>query len=131
MPITAIPVPAVKCSLTNKTINNCIAVTANQRQIPYIRKQILRMSKKSKDHGIKQVFTQLVLNVFEQNGNKPLNYKQVAAKLNILDPQDKVVILEILKEEAFKQVLKEISPGKFQLLELKTFVEDRVDIHHS
>ena len=86
------------------------------------------MSKKSKDHGIKQVFTQLVLNVFEQNGNKPLNYKQVAAKLNILDPQDKVVILEILKEEAFKQVLKEISPGKFQLLELKTFVEGRVDM---
>ncbi|MBW4891828.1 ribonuclease R [Mucilaginibacter sp. HMF5004] len=86
------------------------------------------MSKKDKDHGIKQVFTQLVLNVFESNGNQPLNYKQVAAKLNILDPQSKQVILEILKDQAFSQTLKEITPGKFQLHQLKTFVEGKVDL---
>src|SRR5476649_1786599 len=34
----------------------------------------------------------------------------------------------ILKEETFKQVLKEVTPGKFQLLELKTFVEGKVDL---
>jgi ribonuclease R len=86
------------------------------------------MSKKEQNHSIKQVLTQLVLNVFEQNGNQPLNHKQVSAKLNILEPESKVVILEILKDEAFKQILKEVSPGKFQLQELKTFIEGKVDL---
>ncbi|RKR83420.1 ribonuclease R [Mucilaginibacter gracilis] len=86
------------------------------------------MSKKEKNHSIKQVLTQLVLNVFEQNGNLALNHKQVSAKLNILEPESKAVILEILKDEAFNQTLKETSPGKYQLLELKTFVEGKVDL---
>lgn len=70
----------------------------------------------------------MVLDVFEQNGNTPLNYKQVSAKLNIHDPESRDTILEILKEEAKKSVLKELSPGKFQLLVLKTFVEGVVDL---
>ena len=70
----------------------------------------------------------MVLDIFEQNGNTPLNYKQVTAKLNIRDPEARNTILDILKEEAFKQVLQEISPGKFQLIELKTFVEGKVDM---
>ncbi|MGZ3757728.1 MAG: ribonuclease R [Mucilaginibacter sp.] len=86
------------------------------------------MSKKKNSSTIDQVLTQMVLDIFEQNGNKPLNYKQVSAKLNIRDPDAKYTILDILKEEAFKQVLKEVAPGKFQLLELKTFVEGRVDL---
>jgi len=86
------------------------------------------MSKNKKSSTIDQVLTQMVLDIFEQNGNTPLNYKQVSAKLNVRDPDAKYTILDILKEEAFKQVLKEISPGKFQLLELKTFVEGKVDL---
>src|SRR6195952_3313295 len=86
------------------------------------------MSKKKNNSSVKQVLTQMVLDVFEQNGNTPLNYKQVSAKLNIRDPEAKYTILDILKEEAFKQTLKEISPGKFQLLELKTFIEGKVDL---
>jgi len=86
------------------------------------------MSKKKKSSTINQVLTQMVLDIFEQNGNTPLNYKQVSAKLNIRDPDARYTILEILQEEAFKQVLKEVSPGKFQLLELKTFVEGKVDL---
>jgi len=86
------------------------------------------MSKNKNSSSITQVLTQMVLDIFEQNGNTPLNYKQVSAKLNIRDPESKTTILEILKEEAFKSVLKELSPGKFQLLELKTFVEGKVDL---
>src|SRR3954468_11589098 len=86
------------------------------------------MSKKKHSSTIDQVLTQMVLDVFEQNGNTPLNYKQVTAKLNIRDPEAKHTILDILKEEAFKKVLKEVSPGKFQLIELKTFVEGKVDL---
>jgi len=70
----------------------------------------------------------MVLDVFEQNGNTPLNYKQVSAKLNVRDPEARDIIFEVLKDEAKKDILKELSPGKFQLLELKTFVEGKVDL---
>jgi ribonuclease R len=86
------------------------------------------MSKKKNNSSIKQVLTQMVLDIFEQNGNTPLNYKQVSAKLNVRDPESRDIILEILKEEAKKNALKELSPGKFQLLELKTFIEGKVDL---
>jgi ribonuclease R len=85
-------------------------------------------NKKKSSSSINQVLTQMVLDIFEQNGNTPLNYKQVSAKLNVRDPEAKNTIYDILKEEAFKQVLKEVAPGKFQLLELKTFVEGKVDL---
>lgn len=86
------------------------------------------MSKKKNSPSINQVLTQMVLDVFEQNGNAPLNYKQVSAKLNVRDPDARDVIFDILKDEARKGVLKEISAGKFQLLELKTFIEGTVDM---
>jgi ribonuclease R len=85
-------------------------------------------NKKKHSATINTVLTQMVLDIFEQNGNTPLNYKQVCAKLNVRDPDAKYTILDILKEEAFKQTLKEVSPGKFQLIELKTFVEGKVDL---
>lgn len=86
------------------------------------------MSKRKNSSSINKVLTQMVLDIFEQNGNTPLNYKQVSAKLNIRDPEDRETIFDILKEEAKKSVLKELTPGKFQLLELKTFIEGRVDL---
>src|ERR1700733_1473395 len=87
------------------------------------------MSKNKKSSSsTKQVLTKMVLDIFEHNGNTPLNYKQVAAKLNINDPESRDIILEILREEAKKNVLRELSPGKFQLLELKTFIEGKVDL---
>ncbi|WPV02424.1 ribonuclease R [Mucilaginibacter sp. cycad4] len=87
------------------------------------------MSKHKKNNSsIHQVLAQMVLDIFEQNGNTPLNYKQVSAKLNVRDPESREIIYEILKDEVKKSVLKEISPGKFQLLELKTFIEGVVDL---
>ncbi|MEX8546659.1 MAG: ribonuclease R [Mucilaginibacter sp.] len=85
-------------------------------------------TKNKTSHSVKQVLSQLVLQVFENNGNQTYNYKQVSAKLNITDPESRETILEILQEEAKKQVLKEVSRGNFQLVELKTFVEGRVDL---
>ena len=70
----------------------------------------------------------MVLDIFEQNGNTPLNYKQVSAKLNVRDPEAREIIFDILRDESKKGVLKELSPGKFQLLELKTFIEGKVDM---
>ncbi|MVN91916.1 ribonuclease R [Mucilaginibacter aquatilis] len=84
--------------------------------------------KKNIAPSVKQVLTQLVLDVFEQNGKEALNYKQISSKLNIREPESRETILEILKEEAKKKTLQEVSPGKFKVLELKTFVEGRVDM---
>ncbi|GAB3916886.1 ribonuclease R [Mucilaginibacter boryungensis] len=86
------------------------------------------MSKKKHNSSIKQVLTKMVMDVFEKNGNKPLNYKQIAGALNVHDDDARRVILDILKDEAFAGNLKEVSPGKFQLLELKTFIEGKVDL---
>jgi len=84
--------------------------------------------KKNSSLSFKHVLTQMVLDVFEKNGNKPLNYKQVSGQLNIHEDEGRDAIRDILKEETKKTTLKEISPGKFQLVELKTFVEGRVDM---
>ncbi|MGV8879728.1 MAG: ribonuclease R [Sphingobacteriaceae bacterium] len=86
------------------------------------------MSKKKSNHSVKQVLSQMVLDVFDQNGNEALNYKQVSAKLNIRDPDSRDTILEILEEESKNNILKEVSPGKFQLHELNNFVEGKVDL---
>ncbi|MEP6613355.1 MAG: ribonuclease R [Mucilaginibacter sp.] len=86
------------------------------------------MSKKKNSSSINKVFTQLVLDIFEQNGNTPLNTKQVAAKLNIRDSEANEIIFNVLKDETKKGILKEITHGKFQLLELKTFIEGKVDL---
>ncbi|RYE06885.1 MAG: RNB domain-containing ribonuclease, partial [Sphingobacteriaceae bacterium] len=85
-------------------------------------------SKNKTSHSVKQVLTQMVLQVFEENGNQTYNYKQVSGKLNVVDPESRETILEILQEETKKGVLKEASRGNFQLVELKTFVEGKVDL---
>jgi ribonuclease R len=86
------------------------------------------MSKKKNSSSIVKVLTQMVLDIFEQNGNTPLNYKQVSAKLNVRDPDSRDIIFGILRDETKTGALKEVAPGKFQLLELKTFIEGKVDL---
>ena len=40
------------------------------------------MSKKKSGH-LQLIFSQLITDIFEKSGNTPLNYKQVAGRLNI------------------------------------------------
>jgi ribonuclease R len=84
------------------------------------------MAKKA-DH-IQHVFTQLLTDVFEKSGNKPLNYKQVAGKLNLTDSESREVILSILKDESQHGLFKEVERGRFQLKELQTFITGIVDM---
>jgi ribonuclease R len=85
------------------------------------------MSKK-KSNSFNLVLTKLITDVFEKSGNKPLNYKQVASKLNLHDDESRGLILEILKEETKKGILNEPEKGKFILKQLKTFVTGKVDM---
>ncbi len=85
------------------------------------------MSKK-KSNNFNLVLTKLITDVFEKSGNKPLNYKQVASKLNLHDDETRILILEVLKEETRKGILQEPEKGKFILKQLKTFVTGKVDM---
>ncbi|HYH57326.1 MAG TPA: RNB domain-containing ribonuclease, partial [Anseongella sp.] len=87
------------------------------------------MSSKNKQlKGLKQVFTQLVINILAKSPDKALNYKQVSASLNITDPETREIILEILKEEAQEGTFKETEKGKFQINDLKTYITGIVDM---
>lgn len=85
------------------------------------------MSKK-KSNSFNLVLTKLITDVFEKSGNKPLNYKQVASKLNLQDNESRALILEILQEEKRKGILNEPEKGRFLLKQLKTFVTGKVDM---
>jgi ribonuclease R len=85
------------------------------------------MSKK-KSNSFNLVLNKLITDVFEKSENKPLNYKQVASKLNLHDDESRALILEILKEEVKKGILNEPEKGKFLLKQLKTFVTGKVDM---
>lgn len=85
------------------------------------------MSKK-KPNNFNLILTKLISGVFEKSGNKALNYKQVASRLNLHDEESRELILQILKDETRKGLLSEPERGKFILKELKTFVTGRVDM---
>lgn len=79
-------------------------------------------------NSIKHVLTQLIANVFEKNGNKPMNYRQVANKLNIIDPDSKATILEILEDETTNGVFLEASKGKYKLHEVKAYLTGKISM---
>ena len=83
---------------------------------------------KNKANAFKHILTQLVSDVIEKSGNTPMNYKQVAAKLNLSDPESRNAILDILQEEARTGLFKEVEKGRYALKELKAFVVGRVDM---
>ncbi len=85
------------------------------------------MSKKKTSH-IVTVFNQLISDIFQKNGNKPLNYKQVASQLNLEDTESRDIIMELLKDENKKGLFREVERGKFQLKELNTFITGTVSM---
>ena len=85
------------------------------------------MSKK-KSINLNLILTKLIIDVFEKSENTPLNYKQVASKLNLSDAETRDVISQILKQESKKGILVEVDRGKFILKQLKTYVIGKVDM---
>ncbi|WP_207426387.1 ribonuclease R [Pedobacter sp. SYSU D00535] len=83
------------------------------------------MAKKKASH-ILLVFNQLISDIFEKGGNQPMNYKQIAAKLNLKDPESREIIREILEDESKHGLFKQVEKGKFQLKELKTIITGTV-----
>lgn len=84
--------------------------------------------KNKKENAYKQVLTQLIADVFYENDNPPLNYKQVSARLNIIDQESKSVVAEILAEGVEAQKFKEVQRGKYQLRQRHVYITGKVDM---
>ncbi len=84
--------------------------------------------KKKRDNPYKEVLTQLLVDIFEKNNNVALNYKQVAAKLNIVDADSKQAIADILSDESKTSKFVQSERGKFKLRQLQVYVTGRVDM---
>lgn len=84
--------------------------------------------KSKKENPYKEVLTQLIVDIFEKSGNTALNYKQVAAKLNITDTDSKVTISDILTDGSRTGQFNQPERGKFQLKQLHVYVTGKVDM---
>lgn len=84
--------------------------------------------KTKKENPYKDVLTQLIIDVFEKNGNQLMNYKQVAAKLNITDSDSKAIIADILSDASKAGNFQQPERGKFKLRQLKVYVIGTVDM---
>ncbi len=83
---------------------------------------------KIKKSPITSVLSQMISDIFEKNKNVALNHKQIAAKLNIKEPEAIATILEVLIDQCEQGVFIRPERGKFKLKELKTFLIGIVDM---
>src|SRR5690606_20017078 len=84
--------------------------------------------RQKKDNPYTEVLTHLIVDIFEKSNNAPINYKQVAAKLNLSDNESKDAILEILSDESKSGKFLQPERGKFQLRQLSVHIRGKVDM---
>ena len=82
---------------------------------------------KKKGSVIKNL-TKKILKFLNENATNSFNYKQIAAKLEIKDPNGKQQVINKLAELLVLNKIKELSPGKFQILESKKYHYGIIDI---
>lgn len=86
------------------------------------------MTKKKHNYAIKNVLSQLILDVFEKNDNIPMNYKQVSGNLNIHEVEARKVIQEILESREKDSPFIQVEKGKYKIKDLRVFVQGKVDM---
>jgi ribonuclease R len=86
---------------------------------------------KKKNNAIKNILSNLVLEVFVKNITQAFNYKQLAAKLNIGDEETREIVNEIIIDLHQKGQLEEITKGKYQVKAMRNHVEGIVDMAQS
>ncbi|GGH16186.1 ribonuclease R [Sphingobacterium alkalisoli] len=81
-----------------------------------------------KENPYKEVLTRMIVDIFEKSDNQKLNYKQVAAKLNISDSESKVAVADILNDASKAGLFVQPERGKFRLKQLNVYVTGKVDM---
>jgi ribonuclease R len=87
-----------------------------------------RKFKRKKEGKKKSYFFEEILKVLSANRNKPLNYKQIAAELNITDYGERQMINVILEELKKNDSVTEPERGKFKIKTVQVFITGRVDM---
>ncbi|MGB3143245.1 MAG: ribonuclease R, partial [Maribacter sp.] len=87
-----------------------------------------KRNKKAKNHR-KNEITKGIFTVLEKEPNKSFNYKQIAAKNDITDAQDRNMLIQRLNELKEKKRILETDRGQYKVLEnTKTYHEGTVDL---
>lgn len=76
----------------------------------------------------KGYFFEEILNILSKNPNKALNYKQIAAELQVTDHSQRLLINTILSELKKTQTVSEIERGKFKIKSFENYITGRVDM---
>ena len=82
---------------------------------------------KSKENKISNLDKD-ILQVFNQNSNKVLNYKQIAAKLNILDANGRNLVIQELQDLKAQDRIEEVERGKFIMVPKTHYYEGIVEV---
>ena len=87
-----------------------------------------KKKKKVKNHR-KNEITKGIFTVLEKEPKKSFNYKQIAAKIDIVDAQDRNLLIKRLVELKEKKRISEESRGKYKAIaSTKTYHTGTVDI---
>lgn len=91
------------------------------------------MARKTKNGGSekgknKVYFFEEILKVLSKNPGKSLNYKQIAAALNVTDQGQRILINTILQELKKNNSVTEPERGKFKLKSAQHYITGRVDM---
>ncbi|MBY0243954.1 MAG: ribonuclease R [Sphingobacteriaceae bacterium] len=74
------------------------------------------------------ILKQLIVEVFNKHSKQSFNYKQITAKLKLVDAEAKTIVSNILKELTHDKILTEIEKGRFKLKEVQKFIIGKVDM---
>lgn len=69
-----------------------------------------------------------ILDVFQKNSNKLLNYKQVASFLGVTDKEIRKLIFSLLNQLSKDGSINEVQRGKYKFVAAKRIVEGRIEI---
>ncbi|WP_282178768.1 ribonuclease R [Maribacter stanieri] len=87
-----------------------------------------KRNKKANNHK-KNEITKGIFTVLEKDPNKSFNYKQIAAKINITEAQDRNTLIKRLTELKEKKRIQEVERGQYKVLEnTKSYYEGTVDV---
>ena len=67
---------------------------------------------------LKRALQKNILKTFQLNPKKPLNYKQIARSLGLQKANEKKWAIEIMFKLAKEELLQEVSPGKYRMIEM-------------
>ena len=87
-----------------------------------------KRNKKARNHRANEI-TKGIFTVLEKEPKKSFNYKQIAAKIGVINAQDRNSLIKRLNQLKEKKRIQEVGRGNYKVLEnTKTYHEGIVDI---